>query len=105
MCVRLVAALLVTLALGEVADAACDPIGWPGSGSAPSLAAAASGSHNGAGPAFCVQDCFCCSQAETPTAMPPLPSFAPVTKTPAAASASIKPVDRPVPQRPPLVHS
>ena len=102
---RLVAAMLVALVLGDLSDAACDPIGWPGPASDAALSGLEAGGPDDACATSCVQDCFCCSRSEAPDSAAAVPKLTPVAEASALDAVSIVPVVRAVPQRPPLALS
>ncbi len=102
---RLIAAALVAVVLGDLTDAACDPIGWPGPASAAVVVAPSAGGQDDACKAFCVQDCFCCSRSETAVTETPQPTLVLVAQASAPSAASLQAVVRPVPLRPPLALS
>ncbi len=100
---RLVALLLAAVVCADVTlDAACDPIGLPGSGS---TAAASSADPGDACADTCVADCFCCSRSEPPGVALILPGLTALAQAPSLDPAKVPAVVRPVPEPPPLALS
>ena len=102
---RLVALLLAAVVCADVTlDAACDPIGLPGSASTAQAFSADAGTRDVCADT-CVADCFCCSRSETAGPALILPSLTALARALSPNPAAVPAVVRSVPEPPPLALS